>query len=57
LVRQMPFFLLRELATMSSELDNYDDGQVTTGERVWYFINGLAVVAPQICKLGRNMAL
>merc|ERR1712137_1025583 len=30
------------------DLEHFDDGKVTVGERVWYFINGLAAVSPQI---------
>jgi len=33
---------------MANELDHFDDGKPTVGERIWYFLNGLVVVAPQI---------
>merc|ERR1712032_1079201 len=42
------FFNSVRLHMANDGLEHFDDGKVTVGERVWYFINGLAAVSPQI---------
>merc|ERR1712110_1120117 len=42
------FFNSVRLHMAHDDLEHFDDGKVTVGERVWYFINGLAAVSPQI---------